>query len=378
MILNILHVITTISRGGAENHLCDLVRHQIEVGYRVGIAWLKGTDYWKDRLERMGADMFDLNIRRYADPRGVMRLRSILRNQEVGLVHAHLPPAELYARFAVLGRPEVRFVISKHNDTAFSPFPASDAVGRWVARRADAVVCISAAVGRSVAAHRLGIDRKNVKIIHYGIDPTPYYDVSLLKSMAVREAWQCASSTVVYGCVARMVSQKNHVLLLTAFAEMRRRTKSDCKLVLIGDGPMRAELRELAHRLGPEAGIVFAGFCEDMPPVMCALDVLCLTSRYEGFGLVLIEAMAAAKPIVATNVSSIPEIVTDGETGCLVRENDVGALGSALEKMLWAPLRRSMGEAGRRSVARRFTLERMFRQTDEVYAAIGWPIPRRT
>lgn len=366
----IVHVVTTISRGGAENHLVDLVRHQRSQGYRVGVAWLKGTNYWQECLQGLGVTLVDLRADRAIDARAILKLRRMFQRLSPSLVHAHLPPAELYARLALVGL-KSDFLVSKHNDSPFYAGFGEEWLGRWVARRAKRVICISEAVAESVARRSLRIESERVRCIPYGLDATNYIKPHDEAAQALRNAWRCDASSVVFGCVARMVSQKDHESLLQAFAQLRAEVGQDAKLVLVGRGPLEDKLRRRVVELGLGDSAVFAGFHENMPAVMQALDVLCLTSLYEGFGLVLIEAMAAGKPVLATRVSAIPEIVQDGRTGVLVPRQGVPAIAQAMRGLLAESTRRAMGSAGRERVRTVFTLEAMCRRTDEVYAELG-------
>ncbi|HFE51945.1 MAG TPA: glycosyltransferase family 1 protein, partial [Bacteroidetes bacterium] len=167
--------------------------------------------------------------------------------------------------------------------------------------------------------------------------------------------WGIGPDQKVIGFVGQLDERKGIADLLEAYRRLKQRLP--VRLVLVGKGPLEAEIR----RRAPDA--VLAGFREDIPEVMKNVDVLVLPSYWEGFGIVLIEAMAAARPVVATNVSSIPEIVVNGETGLLVPPGQPEALAEALRRVLTDPaLARRFGEAGRRRVLDKFTVDRM---TDE-------------
>src|SRR4030095_7545407 len=118
---HILHVITGIDRGGAENHLFDLVRHQRASGMAVTVAYLRGNGYWAAPLRALGAEVQPLGLRFYGELKPLVRLGWLLRRTEFDLVHAHLPPAELYVRLALLGinRQTVPVLITKHNEERF-------------------------------------------------------------------------------------------------------------------------------------------------------------------------------------------------------------------------------------------------------------------
>ena len=369
--LRVLHVITAFDRGGAENHLADLVRHQRRAGLEVTVVYLRGTGSWAAPLRALGVAVEGLGLRFYGDPRPWRRLRQILARGTFQLVHAHLPPAELYTRLALLGfsKKELPLIISKHNDCPFHRVPGERAVGRWVARRAVAVIAISAAVRRYMIGPALGLDPAKVETIYYGIDAAPFEQVAPEEVAALRREWGAGPDTVVIGFAGRLVKQKNLETLLRAFALFLQRRPGDARLVLVGVGPQEGNLRRCAAESGVAERVVWAGFRADVPCVMRAFDLFALTSVHEGFGLVLAEAMAARRPVVATRAGAISEVVSDGETGLLADPGAPAQVADALERLSAdAALRTRFGEAGCRRVRECFTLEQMWHKTDALYA----------
>jgi glycosyltransferase involved in cell wall biosynthesis len=366
----LLHVITAFDRGGAENHLADLVRNQRQTGVEVTVAYLRGGGSLAPEMRRLGMTVHDLALGFYGDLRPLLRLRRIIARGAFDLVHAHLPPAELYTRLALLGTPAsaLPLVISKHNDCPFHSLPGELAMERWVARRASAMIVISEAVQRYMAARRVGLSPCRMEMIPYGIDPAPFERVTAEAVAAMRREWEVGSSTLVFGFVGRLVKQKSIATLIRAFALFMKRERCDAKLVIVGDGPLMGALRHCADEAGVSARVVWAGFREDIPAVMRAFDVFTLTSIFEGFGLVLVEAMAARKPVLATRVSAIPEVVVDGETGLLVEPQDAAAVADAMAQLTSGPLRARLGTAGYQRAFEQFTLDRMWQSTDAVYA----------
>ena len=368
--LHILHVMTGIDRGGAENHLFDLVSGQLAAGHTVEVAYLKGGGYWAAALRRSGAAVHALGLGFYGDPRPVLRLRQMIARDGFDLIHAHLPPAELYARLALQGisPSTLPLVISKHNDCPFHPsLPGEKALGRWVARRASAVIAISDAVRRYMVGVA-GLEEEQVETIFYGLDVRPFDCALPEKSATLRRGWGADDATLLVGFVGRFVEQKSIDTLIRAFAIFCRKEPRDAKLVIVGAGPLESALRRAAEASGVAERVVWAGFHEDIVDVMHAFDVFALTSRHEGFGLVLVEAMAARRPVVATRTGAIGEVVVNGETGFLAEPGDAASVADALAKLTDASVRARLGAAGHRRVGEHFTLERMWDATEAVYA----------
>ena len=375
--LHVLHVITAFDRGGAENHLADLVRHQRRVGLEVTVAYLHGGGSLAPEMRDLGATVHDLALRFYGDPRPLRRLRQILAQGGFQLVHAHLPPAELYTRLALLGTSpaELPLVISKHNDCPFHRLPGELTVERWVAARAAAVIVISEAVQRYMVARGVGIRPGQMETIPYGIDVAPFQRAAPGAVANLRKMWGAERDTLVIGFVGRVVAQKSIDTLIRGFAQFLGAHPCDAKLVIVGHGPLLSPLQRCAQECGVAERVVWAGFRADIPLVMQAFDVFALTSIFEGFGLVLVEAMAARRPIVASRVSAIPEVVIDGETGFLTEPRSAESVAAALSQLRDGATRARLGTAGYRRAFEHFTLERMWKSTDEVYARCLAPAP---
>lgn len=222
----------------------------------------------------------------------------------------------------------------------------------------------------------LGLDAAKFQTIYYGVDEAPFGGVPAGDVAALRRAWGVADDEVAVGFVGRLVPQKDIGTLLRGFALFAGRCPQT-RLIIVGAGPLDGVLRHRAEALGIARHVVWAGFREDIAAVMRAFDVFALTSVYEGLGLVLLEAMAARRPVVATRVGAIPEVVAEGETGLLVGPGEPEALAAAFGKLSDGALRARFGEAGRLRVLREFTLEGMFQATDEMYAqSVRRPISR--
>ncbi|MDP1927114.1 MAG: glycosyltransferase family 4 protein [Thiobacillus sp.] len=365
--MHILHVITTINRGGAENHLAELVSEQVASGLKVTVAYLKGDGYWAPNFRDLGIRVESLSLGTYGEISPIRKLRALIRSVAPDIVHAHMPPAELYTRLALLLLyPAPVMVISKHNDEPFFRGPGQRAVGGWVARRAAHMIAISDAVN-AYARNYLDMTADRVTTVHYGIDPRPYEQISESRRQAVRAEWGIPPGVWVIGTVARLVPQKALHVLLNAYAQYRVQAQQESRLVLVGRGSLEADLKEISRQLGLENEIVWAGFREDIPAVMNALDTFILTSSYEGFGLVLLEAMASARPVVASRVSAIPEIVQDGMTGLLCEPGDHDGFAHALLRLEGSEVRARLGKAGHDRVLIHFTPERMAEATLSVY-----------
>ncbi len=362
---SVLHIVTTINRGGAENHLAVLAAGQAGRGWSVTVAYLKGDGYWAAELGKAGVDVVPLNWNGYTDFGVIGRIRALIEARRPHILHAHLPAAEVLTR---LGRARVKtphtFIISKHNDDPIST-PLFWAGGFWAERSAAALIAISHAVKRYLVRQHLVPDDR-IFPIHYGLEPRPYDLVTKDSIAAIRRGWGIGEGELVIGTVARIEAQKRIDLLIDALAMLRARGLP-LKFVVVGAGSLEPQLRQRGADRQVGDAVVWAGRREDIPAVMQAFDIFTLTSDYEGFGLVLLEAMASRRAIVATRVSAIPEIVVDGSTGYLCPAGDAGAVAAAIEKLADAAHRTSLGEAGRRRLEQDFTPAKMIDATLALY-----------
>jgi glycosyltransferase involved in cell wall biosynthesis len=374
--MRIIHVITTLNRGGAENHLVDLIAGQVAMGNEVAVAYLKGDGYWTMQLQTLGVAVVSLGLFRYGELKPLFSLRKFIRSFEPGVVHAHLPPAELYARLALVGLADkIKFIISKHVDNVFfhgssgqSWSPIGSLVARLVALRANHIIAISQAVKNFITSDSVGILNDRVRVVHYGIDVAKYEITPKSAAMDFRRKMGVNDDEVLFGTVARLVKQKALHVLLEGFAQFCHAGKHSVKLLIIGAGPLEMELKEFAKTLGVDDQVLWPGFREDIPVVMKALDVFVLSSEYEGFGLVLLEAMAAGTPVIATRISAIPEVVDHGVTGILVPFGDTAELARALHKFNDATFRERFGMAGQERARNVFTLDSMVARTLALYS----------
>jgi len=364
----VLHVITSINRGGAENHLTDLVKGQIEAGFDIAVAYLRGDGYWTGRLRSFGAEVLPLDLKYYGELKPVFRLKKIIQQFKPDFLHAHMPPAEVYCRLAlgVVFGGGLHFVISKHNDDRFYPGRFASLLGRWVVRRAQFVIVISKAVGR-VISNGLHLAPEKIRLVYYGLDITPYLSPSEFSIQELRAEWGLKDGDLCIGTVARLEPQKSIETLVEGFHEFCSSRSGNAKLVIVGRGKLLENLKHQAREIGVFDRIVWAGFRDDIPVVMAAFDIFALSSIYEGFGLVLLEAMAAKKPVVATRVSAIPEVVEEGKTGILVSPRTPSEFARAFRILEDPELRQTYGRQGRQRTHSEFSVQRMVSESMKVY-----------
>ncbi|MDZ7267324.1 MAG: glycosyltransferase [candidate division KSB1 bacterium] len=227
------------------------------------------------------------------------------------------------------------------------------------------VLANSQATKAALLRHAPWLAPERISVIYNGIDPAEF---AAADGTSLRKKWQLPADAPVLGFVGQLDERKGLTVLLAAFAKILPQVPA-ARLVLVGEGPLRTMIESERQRQGWQQHLLLAGFVDDIPAVMAAIDVLLLPSFWEGFGLVLIEAMAAGKPVITTNISSMPEIVEHGLTGFLLPPGDAGALAAHACALLQdGEQRRAMGEAARRRVAGKFSHALMMQQLETLFA----------
>ena len=312
--MRILHVITTIERGGAENQLVTLVRHQIALGDQVTVAYLKGRPDLLAEFEEIGAKVIrPKNL--------VFSFFSIARklNSDFDLAHAHLPRAEiLLALSNYLNFSNCVLVASRHNSESFFP-GRSASISAWLSRmtlrRYSSVIFISHAVETFLRNSGEIPQQLLSSVIYYGFDDRNHVlaePVKDLNSVANR-----------YLFVGRLTEQKNIPLLLNAFRRLIVK-KQMAELHLYGEGELEFELRTQFQDISQN--IFWHGKVSNISDIMRDSGCLILPSKYEGFGLVLIEAMQNALPVIGARNSAIPEVLGEDHPGLFLTEDDLTLL----------------------------------------------------
>ena len=354
-----LHKLTGVS--GSEGHLLALLPALRERGVDARFLGLDvpGSDAprFYEALDELGVPYRRVRCGADVSPRLARDVIRAVRAEQPDLLHTHLVHADVYGAITAK-RLGVPVVSTRHNDDRYllGPFRYVD---RAFARPARRLIAISDAVRTFL--ERAGHHRAKLLTIRYGLDELPS-----ARSEPPPAAAGIPPEAPLALAVGRLIAQKDHATLLRAFARVRS-ALPEARLAILGAGPLETETRALVAELGLVDAVALPGRT-DIRDWLERADVFVHTSRWEGFGIVLLEAMLAGLPVVATRVSAVPEVVADGETGVLVEAGDVAALAAALEALLSdAERAAALGEAGRRRARDEFSVGRMAERTHAVY-----------
>jgi glycosyltransferase involved in cell wall biosynthesis len=316
----VTHLITTIERGGAEKQLLTLATEQVQSGLNVVVLYLKGKPDLRNEFEAAGIEVNNLLVGK-SFLKQIFLLSKYLRKNP-SPVHAHLPKSELLAAIVVRDK---YFIFSRHNSEPFwpgSPRIISNLLSKYICARASQGIAISNAV-KSYLIKRGEIPTGyTIDVVYYGFQKvisTNAAGLGLITNIMTGQ-----SSNHKIGTIGRLVPQKDYTTLLNAFSNVLK-SVPNTDLYVVGEGYLQKDLIELCKSLGINDKVHWLGKTEYINEFLSKIDLFILPSKYEGFGLVLLEAMIVKKPIIAANNSAIPEVLGKSYDG-LFSTGDVNAL----------------------------------------------------
>ena len=371
--MRVLWLIDSLTLGGAEALVASFARAARARGIVPHVAFLKriAGNPFEEELRASGVQLSFLDARTLRDRAAYRRLLALLARGGFDVLHAHLAYASIWGAHAG-ARAGVPVVATLH--VAPEPVPrwSREAVRRRLLvralrRHAAAVLAVSGAVREAWAGH--GLPPASVEVVPNGVDvgalaaPRPQARARLRAELGV------AGEAPLALAVAALRPGKGLETLIAALGLLAETSTAPCCAVA-GDGPLRGELERAAAERGVR--IHWLGLRRDVPDLLAAADLFVLPSERDALPTVLLEAMAASLPVVATPVGGIPEIVEDGESGVLVAPGDAAALAAALRGLAGDPAtRRRLGASGQRRVHERFTLDAWVARLEAVYRRVA-------
>lgn len=340
---------------GGQNQVLLASRGMSSRGHTVALACQQGS-VLEGRARQAGVEVHSLSFHGDLSPKAASQLRALIAKFEPEIVHAHDPHA---IAASVLSGSRRRLLATRRVD-----FRLRGPLSRLKYRACRGVIAVSEAIARVLVDE--GLPGERIRVVYEGVsdrNPEP----------GGREAfaeWGVPATSPVVGNVAHLTSHKDHETLLRAIPYVLARLP-ETYFVIVGDGELRGRLESLVQELQIAHRCRFTGFRTDLDRLIPAFTVFCLSSRLEGLGTSLLDAMAFARPIVATSAGGIPEAVKEGITGRLVAPGDPKGLAEALLAVLSDPSRQeSFGRAGRSRFLECFTSERMVDGTLEAYGTL--------
>jgi len=367
----VLYVMDTLGLSGRTKGIIDLALHLDPQRYRPVFCSLgEETSELAERLHERKIPIEVLPVAAGLRPDGVWKLARLIRRLGIAVVHPVNPRPILYAGLAArmtgvrsrVGSLSAFACQVPDREYRFLPQELVNRGRRQALRNQAAcalmkhVVAVSDALGERfcrftadatgpLAARSYEALRKKMHAISYGIDLAPYRAVTSAEIAALRDKLGATGDTVLVGSVGRLVEQKDYPTQLAAFA-LAARQEPRLRMVLAGDGPLRGAIEAQAAELGITDRLVLLGHWTRVPALLRALDVFVLASKFEPYGVALLEAKCAGSAIVATAVNEIPKLLADGVTGLVVPAESPEPMGKAFLRMAQdAALRKSLAGA---------------------------------
>jgi glycosyltransferase involved in cell wall biosynthesis len=383
--IRVLRVIARLNMGGPALHVAYLSAGLASRGYETTLvagSLARGEGSMSHVVDQLGVPVVDLpdlhrEISPLRDLRAAFRLAALIRRVRPEILHTHTAKAGAIGRVAALLSAGTRPPIVVHTFHGhvlrgyFDPLRTHvfRRLERSLARSATALVAVSPEVRDDLV--ELGVaPREKFTVIRLGIELDERVGSGANGRAETRRLLGIPPDRFTVGWIGRMTGVKRTDDVLLVLQSLRERGVDAC-LCMVGDGPDRDDVEERAHELGIARDCLFLGYQEDVAPFYAALDTLVLPSGNEGTPVSAIEALASGRPVVATRVGGVPDVVRDGEDGFLVEPGDVEGMAGRLALLAADPdLCRSMGDAGRARVLARYSVRRLIDDVDLLYRSL--------
>jgi glycosyltransferase involved in cell wall biosynthesis len=360
--INVLHVINSLNVGGAEQLLVDTINAWKDQEYNPIVAFLIGEPHLQNYLSS-SIKVFDLSNNGRFSFFCLFKLMRIIIKEHVSIIHLHDPQSGLIARFASLFLRRRFIITTRHNPELKGNYPLIYRVENLCLKYSHRIIAISNAVKEHVCT-QYNVPNDIVVVIHNGID---------LKSFVPTATNKLTNSTGIrIGSVGRLHPQKGHDILIKAFNAIIPYFPN-AKLLIAGTGGEEYFLRSLTASLGIEQHVSFLGMINRIQLIdfLNSIDIFVLASRYEGFGIAIVEAMAMEKPVIASATGGIVEIIHNNINGLLFEPENVNLLAEQMRLLIGNPiLREQLGKQARQNAVENFSIESYTEHVCQVYRSL--------
>lgn len=354
--IKIIHIIGQLAFGGAEKLVLDLCRKIDREKFSVAVISIGQPGKLISEFDKAGVKVFSVEKKFKGDWRVLNKIKNILREENPQVVHTHLFGGDYWGGRAALVC-HVPVIVSTKHDIMNEGLLKNFLVNR-IRRRFSRIIAISqASENRLVKKDK--IKKEKVSVIYNGIDMGKFW---------VEDPKIFEKNEIVFGSIGRLVPIKGHSRLIRAVQFLKR---ENWHLEILGDGPERGRLQGLIEQLDLQDKISLPGQIVDVREYLADFDVFVLPSLTEGLSLAVIEAAAAGKFIIASNVGGVPEIISDGQTGLLYNSNDIGELA---EKIIWVfdhqDEARAMARRLHQEVVQKFDINQIIKHYENLYLTL--------
>ncbi len=364
----ILHIIESLGCGGAERALLTNLTYLNKDKFYNAVAYLYNDGFFLPDLKEIGVKAYPLSLKNIYHPfAAINRIIKIIKNEKIDIVHTNLFGADIYGRIAakLAGVPYV--VTTLHNlgyeqSSVFDKRKIADNIAR---RFCDSrFIAVSETVKKS-AERNLKI--KNIRVIYNSIDINAFSPLEEQERIDIRNRLGIKKDVCVLTDVGRLDFDKGHNFLLKALTLGELKNKNFV-LLLAGNGPAEAEFRDLCVELGIQEKVIFLGRRNDIRDIIGCSDLFILPTINEGFGIVILEAMALKIPCIASDIDGVREIIENGKDGILVKPASSELLSGAIFDLMNNPIKRTnIIEAGYAKIKEKYDIKNKVNLLEDVY-----------
>jgi len=369
----ILHLGNVVADSSSGRIIQQIVTHLGSQTYKWHIGGVCGLGDMQEKFVNLGVQVVDFSTRLYGSKFLTKRLREYISTNEIAIVHTHSPRARLAAEMALANAHHTSHIATEHllygpKDRRWGLVYAL--LDRASLYPADHVVAVSQRMQRELVAMP-AFSEKKVTAVQNAIDCSFFFAPE--QRNPCRSEFGLHPESRAIGYAGRIDRVKRLDLLLKGFSGALAQ-HSNAHLIIIGEGGQRTKLEELAASLGISQAVTWTGFRKDMPRMLAALDIYVQTSVNEGLSLSILEAMAAGKPVIATNVGGAQEVLTHQETGILIPPESASAIKAAITDLLDHPDKRAaLAQAAKDHVVHEFGVQRMVDGYQRIYKDLAKP-----
>jgi sugar transferase (PEP-CTERM/EpsH1 system associated) len=363
--LRILHILHSLNTGGLERVAVDLAKGFRNKDCHVSICCLDGGGGLTEEAKKAEIKVLFLNKSpgiAWGLPR---RISKIIREEQSNVVHTHNEAGLVYGVPGAFLAGVSNIVHTEHGkEPNYADHKALHIIERFFLKRVKHVITVSEDLKTRIVKSR-GIRSEKVSIIHNGIDTDNFFKPECRYEK--RKKLGIGPEIIVMGNIARLVPLKNHQFLLGIFKELLKNF-ANLKLVLVGDGPLMKDLKIISQETGISDSVMFLGERKDVAELLAVFDLFILPSLTEGISITLLEAMAAGKVVIASEVGGNSEIVENGKTGMLIPLGDTSRWVEIIKSIIKNnDIKNSFSENARWAVAKRFGLGMMVESYEKIY-----------
>lgn len=360
---HVLHLSSESTWRGGEQQLAYLIEESQHKGIRVAVACRRGSAFHDWCVEK-AVTCFPLGFKNGFDVRTALQIRGLTRRHDISVVHSHSGKSQSLAYLAL--RLGMKTDVIAHRRVDFPLKDRGPSLAKYNHPKVKAIICVSEVIAEMVREKVVNPDR--VTVVYSGVDFSRFSNRSATGFIHRELNWD-ADSPLVANISALAPHKDYHTFVRTAASVLQQRP--DCRFLMVGEGNMRAELEQYAAECLPEGSYAFLGFREDVPAIMRELTLFLITSKTEGLGTTVIDAMHNHLPIVATQGGGIPELISDGKSGYLCPVGDAACLSDRVIEVLEDPeKRKALGDGAFRG-SRAFGKEQMARGVFAVYDRVA-------